>query len=147
MTNPRDHALAQIREALERDPALFVAMQYAGMLIPDALAPLRDDDRGMIERILSVPPAPEPERVIAVGGPIGQVREYRARPEPRRPRSRHEPSLLGADGGPGRVRQTREQQAMFREWVEGQRAWSPEVMGWGADDARAEGWADGRYDE
>lgn len=141
---PRDHALAAIRAALERDPEVFIALQFCGMLVPDALAPLRADDVGLIERILSVPPAPDPNRVIAVGG--SPVREYRARPEARRPRSRMERSTLVGAEGAGRVRQTREQQRMFAEWVEGKRQWSPEIMGWARDDARAEGHEDGRYD-
>ena len=127
---PRDHALGVIREAIDRDPALFVALAYCGMLKDDALAPLRDDDARLIERILSVPPAPSPV--------------YERAPRADAPRRRESvrvlsPSCVPPIGGSGGSRVGGTRGSLFAQWIEGEVSWSPAVMGWADDDARAEG--------
>ncbi len=128
---PRDHALRAVQEGLDRDPAMFVALAYLGMLVPDALAPLREgggqDD--IIGRILSVPPAPEP----------AYARVRVARPAQPRPAQRVRQQSLMGDGRVSRskARQTRER-SLFAQWMEGEVAWSPAVMGWDDDDVRAD---------
>ena len=155
MTDPRERALEVIRIALLEQVELMVALQFTGMLVPDALKPLREsrpaDD--LIARILSVPAVPDPDyakpRVIAVGGdPVREVYE-----QPRRRRPRPAPSLLDVERnnrqGTRIVGGT--QGTLFARWVEGEiDLASVSVMGWTSDDPRSEamyGVEDGRVSE
>jgi hypothetical protein len=126
----QEQALETIREAMTRDPAPFIALQFLGMLVPDALAPLRDGaEDDIIGRILSVPPAPEPVywRREAGGG--------------RRPGARKRPQVIAVGGPVGKVREVRRphrDRSLFSRWMEGEIAWSPAVMGWTDDDPRVD---------
>lgn len=75
MSEATDRAYAVVAEAMQRPSGLetLIALQYLGMLVPDALAPLRGmlpAQPTLVDRILSVPPAPDP-----VGHLVGGQRE------------------------------------------------------------------------
>ncbi len=134
---PRDHALHAVRDALDREPAVFVALQYLGLLVPDAMQPLRETHDDIIGRILRVPAAPEPpsarpERFRQTGEARTPIPTIHA-PSPLVPGQRVSHSTRRADGG----------RSLFAQWIENEIEWSPAVMGWADDDVRAEGVGDG----
>ncbi len=112
-----------MRDALERDASLFIALAYLGMLQPDALEPLRATrEPDIVERILSVPPAPEPDY-------SRNLHAHTVQAPTRKPRGRWHPNMERdrplADYGRG----THDPQA-FVEFMEGKREFSPEIFGW-----------------
>jgi hypothetical protein len=122
MGDPRAQALGVVHDALARDPAVFVALQYLGMLRDEALGELRDSRQpDIVERILSVPPAPEP----AYARPA-VVRERRSR-APALPSEIRAGTWQRAQRyGQG----SRAQRQLFVDWMENRIEWSPAVMGW-----------------
>ncbi len=130
---PRDHALGVVRHALDVHVDLMVALQYLGMLTPDAMTVMQDTHDDIIGRILSVPAAPEPQ--YARPERFRQTRPARTpiptihAPSPLVPGQRVSHGTRRVEGG----------RSLFAQWVDGEVDWSPEVMGWMADDARADG--------
>ena len=123
--SPREQALAHIRESLDTEAGqrLLVALQYVGGIVPAVLEELRAGavpEKTIVDRILSVPPAPEP----AYARPRPRPQPRSARPRP--PGGSRTPAQVTTGGA-------------FADWVNGKRPWGPEVMGWADDDARAPG--------
>lgn len=132
MDSARASALAVVRRGLREQAELLIALQWLGMLAPDALRELREED-AIVARIMSVPVQPEPAtRKRPVRAPQERAAMRQAgRVAMARTRS---PRVAGTD------------RTQFARWVEGEVEWSPAIMGWSADDPRAEGYEDGRYD-
>lgn len=152
MSDAREVALEVVRRALH-EPGdrleLLVALQFCGMLKADALAELRasDPDANIVERILSVPPAPEPVyaaqpqvRVVSPHPEDWRAREF-AREVTRATRTRRErvdPEIAMVRAATVVGRKRTGERSLFSMWMEKEIEWTPAVFGWTDDDPRAD---------
>lgn len=138
--NPRDHALAVIKESLEKDPQFLIALQYLGMLKDDALLPIKESSP-IVERIETIPPE---IHYLRPPDSFQEVYDRQTKPEPYIPRQPSVESMAMRYRGERISRDNKSPihpqtgRTLFSMWVEKQIPWSPAVMGWDEDDPRVD---------